>query len=78
MRKLHEHARGIAGSRKRVCVRCRYDKHVEVAHIRAVSSFPKAATYAEVNAPENLLILCPNCHWEFDRGMFSLAEITED
>jgi predicted HNH restriction endonuclease len=21
---------------------------------------------SEINKPENLIILCPNCHWEFD------------
>ena len=45
-------------------------------HIRAISEFPADATVAEVNADENILVLCPNCHWEFDRGMLDISEIS--
>lgn len=48
------------------CEVCGYDKHVEIAHIKAVSSFPDTATIAEINSPDNVKGLCPNCHWEFD------------
>jgi hypothetical protein len=48
------------------CERCGYDKHIEVAHRRSVSSFPSTAFIAEINDPSNLIGLCPNCHWEFD------------
>jgi hypothetical protein len=48
------------------CAHCGYAKHVELAHIRAVADFPDTATLGEVNAPDNVLPLCPNCHWEFD------------
>ena len=54
------------------CRACAYDKHVEVCHIKAVSSFPSSATIAEVNALVNLVYLCPNCHYEFDHGRLSL------
>lgn len=48
------------------CESCGYDKHVHLAHIKAVSTFPDTALLSEVNARENIRILCPNCHWEFD------------
>lgn len=54
------------------CAVCGYDNHVEVAHIKAVSSFPDTATIKEINAPDNVIGLCPNHHWEFDNGLLTL------
>lgn len=48
------------------CQKCGYDKHVEVCHIRPIHTFPDSAKLSEVNADDNLIVLCPNCHWEFD------------
>lgn len=48
------------------CVNCGYNKHIEIAHIKSITSFPDSAKLGEVNHPSNLLGLCPNCHWEFD------------
>lgn len=48
------------------CAICGYDKHVELAHIIAVSEFADTALLSEVNSEENIIQLCPNCHWEFD------------
>jgi 5-methylcytosine-specific restriction endonuclease McrA len=60
---LHsEKERGVDTS----CEECGYSKHVEVAHIKAISSFPLETQLRVVNARENLRFLCPNCHWEFD------------
>lgn len=53
------------------CAICGYDKHIEIAHIKAVSDFNDEATIMEINAPKNLIGLCPNHHWEFDNGMLS-------
>ena len=50
----------------KVCEHCGYDKHVELCHIKPVSSFPETAMVSEVNDLTNLIALCPNCHWEFD------------
>ncbi len=25
-----------------------------------------------INHPSNLALLCPNCKWEFERGLFTL------
>jgi len=51
------------------CEICGYDKHVQVAHIKSVSSFPDSSTIREVNSRDNVRGLCPNHHWEFDNGM---------
>lgn len=57
------------------CAKCGYEKHVELAHIKSVSSFEDSALVSEVNARENIIQLCPNCHWEFDNlpreGLFT-------
>ena len=57
------------------CERCGYTKHIEICHIQSVSSFPKETKLKIVNARENVLILCPNCHWEFDHNILMLNEI---
>lgn len=48
------------------CAKCGYSKHVEIAHIKSISSFPLTAKLSEINHIDNLKPLCPNCHWEFD------------
>jgi len=48
------------------CRKCGYDKHVELAHIRAVSDFQDHELLRDVNSEDNVIPLCPNCHWEFD------------
>lgn len=48
------------------CSKCNYDKHIEIAHIKPVSEYPKDTLISVVNAESNLIPLCPNCHWEFD------------
>lgn len=53
----------------RACQNCGYDKHVEVCHKRPISSFdPSASIDNEINHIDNLCVLCPNCHWEFDHS----------
>ena len=66
--KIRSHARWLAARHNllKSCQKCGYSKHVEVAHIKAIKDFADTATLAEVNSFDNLLILCPNCHWEFD------------
>ena len=54
------------------CAFCKYDRHVDIAHLRPVSSFPDSATIVEINALSNLIPLCPNHHWEHDHGMAGL------
>ena len=54
------------------CKVCGYDKHVEIAHIKAVSEFPPQATIGEINSIDNLIALCPNHHWEYDNGVLKI------
>lgn len=57
------------------CENCGYTKHIEVAHIKPISKFSKDTPISEVNNKNNLLALCPNCHWEFDHDMLKLEDI---
>lgn len=59
------------------CLRCGYSKHVEICHIKAINSYPETATLAEINSLENLISLCPNCHWELDHGQIDSTEVEE-
>lgn len=68
---IHAHIRNFARSwlkhlTKLPCKFCGYDKHVELAHIKAICDFEDDALLSEVNSPENVIQLCRNCHWEFD------------
>lgn len=74
---LHSQIRGFArrilnkSDRAKICI-CGYSKHVEVCHIKAISSFSPDSLISEINDIDNLTYLCPNCHWEFDNGHFKL------
>lgn len=65
---IRQHARRTFKSAKNGCKVCGYTNHVEICHIKPVKSFSPEATLGEVNHPDNLVALCPNCHWEFDAG----------
>ena len=67
---IRRHARQkfIVSKKITKCMKCPYDKHIEVAHIKAIKDFPLDTPINIVNAEENILLLCPNCHWEFDHG----------
>jgi uncharacterized protein YneF (UPF0154 family) len=70
---LHTHARRRCPAKS--CESCGYSKFTEVCHIRKVEDFPDEATLEEINSPENMIRLCPNCHWELDRGMLDISRI---
>ena len=55
------------------CKNCGYEKHVELCHIKPIKDFPLTATLGEINSRENVVQLCPNCHWEFDKGLLKLS-----
>ena len=55
------------------CIVCGYNKHYEVAHIKAVSYFTDDALISEINDIDNLIALCPNHHWEYDNENFDLS-----
>ena len=51
------------------CIYCGYSNHIEVCHIKDIGSFDLATLISTVNDESNLVILCPNHHWEMDHGM---------
>lgn len=57
------------------CQNCGYSKHTEFCHIKAISSFDLDAKLGEINSPENIAILCRNCHWELDHGELTIEQI---
>ena len=59
------------------CQVCDYSVHVELCHIKDIVSFADSATIAEVNHPDNILVLCRNHHWEFDNEYLLLENIPE-
>jgi hypothetical protein len=67
---IRSHARGVFKEllANPCCEKCSYNKHVELCHIKPISSFPKDTLVAEVNHRSNVMFLCPNCHWEFDHS----------
>lgn len=60
-------ARHVMKDRSRKCSHCSFTKALEIAHKKAVRLFDQNATLAEINHPNNLMYLCPNCHTVFDR-----------
>lgn len=54
------------------CSICGYSKHVEVCHKKGISEFDENSTLKEVNEVDNLVYLCPNHHWELDKGMLRI------
>ena len=48
------------------CSKCGYDKHVEICHIKSISSFSDETLLSTINHGSNIIALCPNCHWELD------------
>lgn len=51
------------------CKICGYSKHVEVCHIKPISKFDGECKISEINSENNIVILCPNHHWEFDNNL---------
>jgi hypothetical protein len=69
---IGKHAVRAMGNRPKVCASCGYDKFVDVCHLIPVATFSPQTKLKEINAPGNLVYLCPNHHREFDRGLISL------
>ncbi|WP_395143290.1 HNH endonuclease [Armatimonas sp.] len=68
-RTIYVHAASVIKQRAKYCQRCGYALFVDTCHLRAIKDFPETALLSEINAPENLLYLCPNCHHELDAGL---------
>ena len=77
------HIRGLARSwhkdiLQQPCANCGYDKHVQLCHIKPLSTFSLDTTIGEVNSKENVIQLCPNCHWDLDHNMLTIEEILRE
>ena len=59
------------------CAVCGYDKHVEIAHRRAVSAFDGITLISEINAISNLGPLCRNHHWEQENELLSPEDLAK-
>ena len=71
------HIRGICREwnkelTKLPCAKCGYKHHVELCHIKPITSFNEESTIGEINHKDNIIQLCRNCHWEFDHGLLKL------
>jgi len=76
---IHAHVRGLCRLwlkhlTTKPCKLCGYDKHVELCHIKPLSSFSDESLISEVNSETNVVQLCRNCHWELDHNMIQLKE----
>jgi len=72
-RKIRSHARIVARKNGLLknCAICGYSNWVETCHVKPIQGFPDSASVLDINAPPNLIGLCPNHHWEFDHGLIS-------
>lgn len=66
---VRQHAKIVTRDWDASCKICGYRKHVEICHIKPISSFKDRDRLTDVNNPSNLILLCPNHHWELDHGM---------
>jgi len=48
------------------CEKCGYSKYIEICHKIPIKDFDDNTTLGEINNRDNLIGLCPNCHWEMD------------
>ena len=72
---VRSHARKVFADsgRPKQCAVCGYAKHVEICHIRDISTYPLDTWVAEINALSNLIALCPNHHWELDHDLIRVG-----
>lgn len=57
------------------CIICGYSKHIDICHLKDISSFPGEAKILEINDFKNLVAMCKNHHWEFDQGIMSPEDL---
>jgi hypothetical protein len=73
---LRQRSRSIAKKTYTMaCPICNYDGHVDVCHIRGLSSLPDETTVEEASGLNNFTLLCKNHHWELDNGLISFSDI---
>jgi len=65
-------ARKVVKHLPQCCSVCKYDKHIEICHKKGIADFPLETKIGEINSLNNLVLLCPNCHWEYDNKLLVL------
>lgn len=70
---IRQNAQWIMRDLLKICSICGYDKHAEICHRRPIKDFAKDTKISEINDPTNLVLLCPNCHWELDHGIIKMV-----
>lgn len=75
--RLRSHARRVfeESGLDSVCAVCGYDLYIEVCHIKPISSFELDTKIKDINAINNLVPLCPNCHWELDNHHIAIEQV---
>lgn len=58
--------------RKLPCFICGYNKYVELCHKKPISEFDDGSLLKDINSEDNIVVLCPNHHWEFDKGLLKI------
>ena len=70
--KAHARLRALArlqykkSNKTKHCQHCNWSHHYEICHIKPIKDFNDNDTVGMINHPDNLIALCPNCHWLFD------------
>jgi hypothetical protein len=62
----------LKSDKPQCCVECGYSLHFEVCHIVDIANHPLDTLIREINDLSNLVALCRNHHWEFDKGHLKL------
>lgn len=70
---LRKHSRKVylISCQQKICKFCGYDKHVEICHIKQIKDYSDDVLISVINSLDNLMALCPNCHWEYDNKICS-------
>jgi hypothetical protein len=63
----------LQSDRPKCCEVCKYDKHIEICHIKDIASFTKETLISEINDLDNLIALCRNHNWELDHGHITIS-----
>ncbi|MHB8407868.1 MAG: HNH endonuclease signature motif containing protein [Acidiferrobacterales bacterium] len=66
---IRKHARKLNKHRVQACEVCGYSICIEHAHILPLAQTPDDWTLLKINSPDNIKLLCPNHHWEFDHQL---------
>ena len=56
---MRSRARKEMNKLPQICMKCGYDKHVEVCHIKPISQFSEDTLLSTINDRANLLLLIP-------------------